>query len=247
MLLPEIEALVTKAGLRSDALDEEQTDEGSWADDLAAILVAMLAGLRGKRRLEIFVGMAGPATPEEIDVSDYGAQVERFNMRQWQKQIERKYGERYARSEPWMQGLMRAWELENLKLIRSIPEQYIDRLQGVVTRSITDGLSVTDVKQAIRDQYDHPLNRAELIAVDQIGKLNARLTQYRQERIGIKGYYWRGVLDDRERQVHVQREGREFKWSSPPFDGHPGQPVRCRCWASPAWPSRDEVKLNERE
>lgn len=245
MLLPEIEALVIKAGLRGDALDEESTDEGSWADDLAALLLAMLAGLRGRSRLEIFVGMAGPDSPDDVGVTEYGAEVERFNMNQWQKQIERQYGERYARSEPWMQGLMRAWELENLKLIRSIPEQYIDQLQGVVTRAISEGLSVTAVKDAVRATYDQPLNRAELIAVDQVGKLNARITRYRQEAIGIKGYIWRGVLDDRERRAHVLREKQRFLWSKPPYDGHPGEAIRCRCWAAPDWPSRDQVQLSD--
>ena len=32
---------------------------------------------------------------------------------------------------------------------------------------------------------------------------------------------------------HWQREGQAFRWDQPPDDGHPGQPIHCRCTAEP--------------
>ena len=32
---------------------------------------------------------------------------------------------------------------------------------------------------------------------------------------------------------HWEREGQEFRWDQPPEDGHPGQPIECRCSAEP--------------
>ncbi|WP_252108983.1 MULTISPECIES: minor capsid protein [unclassified Halomonas] len=245
LLMPEIDALVVQAGLRGDALGDQPTNESSWADRLADMLKRILAALTGIGQLGIFANMRGPGTADDVGVRDYGARVEAFNKRQLQRQVERVYGERYSRREPWLDGLMRAWELENLKLIRSIPEQYVERLQGVVTRAISQGLPTSAVKDEIRAQYKHPMNRADLIAEDQIGKLNAQITEYRQKAVGIKEYIWRGIDDGRERPEHRARNGKVFRWSHPPPDGHPGMPIHCRCRAEGVWPTREEARLND--
>ncbi|WP_328717282.1 phage minor head protein [Halomonas elongata] len=244
LLMPEVPRLVEMADMRSDALGEsEESDEGTWADRLNEILGTVLAALLGRRAQQVFEGMAGPASASDVGVAEFGERVSRFNLRQFVKLVRRVYGEPYAKAEPDLDKLMRAWELENLKLIRSIPERYVDDLQGAIIRAINEGQSATDLRDTIRATYDKPVNRAQLIANDQIGKLNGRLTQYRQQAIGIDEYYWRGVLDWRERAHHRRRERKAFKWSKPPWDGHPGQPIHCRCWASPKWPPRDEVTL----
>lgn len=244
LLIPETSRLVDMAPRRADALESsEEPNEGTWADHLGAILAAILAATQGKRLLNLFRGMRGAASALDIGVAAYAGQVSDHNRRQAVRITRRVYGEPYSCSEPWLDDLLRAWELENLKLIRSIPERYVDDLQGVVIRAINEGQSSTALRETIRATYPQPVNRARLIANDQVGKLNARLTQYRQEAMGIKEYRWRGVLDARERPEHRRREGDVFKWSNPPYDGHPGQAIQCRCWSQAVWPPRDEVKL----
>ncbi|MDT8894193.1 minor capsid protein [Halomonas sp. I1] len=244
LMMPEVPRLVEMAGMRGDALGEsEEENEGTWADRLNEILGTVLAALLGRRAQQVFEGMAGPASASDVGVTEFGERVSRFNLRQFVKLVRRVYGEPYSKAEPDLDKLMRAWELENLKLIRSIPERYVDDLQGVIIRAINEGQSATDLRDTIRATYDKPVNRAQLIANDQISKLNAQITKYRQQAIGIDEYYWRGVLDWRERAHHRRREREAFKWSKPPRDGHPGQPIHCRCWASPKWPPRDEVTL----
>ncbi len=46
-----------------------------------------------------------------------------------------------------------------------------------------------------------------------------------------KAYKWRTQKDNRVRKEHMEREGKVFNWDTPPFDGHPGEPYNCRCWA----------------
>lgn len=97
--------------------------------------------------------------------------------------------------------------------------------------------------------------RAELIAIDQIGSFNSDLTKQRQKDLGIPTYTWRNAGDIRVRGNpgglypdsafdHWEREGKVFAWevspgrypegvNPPPEDGHPGRPIRCRCWAEP--------------
>ncbi|RKQ97141.1 SPP1 gp7 family putative phage head morphogenesis protein [Kushneria sinocarnis] len=246
LVIPEIDSIVSEAQrFRPDALDDtESSQSGTWIDKLNSALRSALGSVLGNRFLSIFSGMRGPSSPDDVDVNGYGEQVSRHNNRQFRKIIRKAYGEEVSKSEPWLDDLLRAWESENLKLIRSIPERYIDDLQGVIVRAINEGQTSRQVQRTIKSTYDQPVNRAALIADDQIGKLNAQITRHRQESVGIKEYRWRGVLDNRERRVHVNREGEVFKWSKPPYDGHPGQPVRCRCWAQPVMPPREEVNLS---
>lgn len=245
LLMPELPEIVYLARrYRPDALESsEEANEGSWVDQLNAILTNVLGAALGTKLANIFAGMKGSGSASDIGVNRFGDQVSEHNKRQMLRQVKTVYGERYRRAEPWLQDLLRAWELENLKLIRSIPERYVDDLQGTIIRAINEGQSVTDLRDTIRATYDQPVNRASLIARDQIGKLHSRLTQYRQESIGIKSYRWRGVMDLRERPHHRRREGDIIQWSKPPYDGHAGQPIGCRCWAQPVWPPRDEVRL----
>ena len=118
-------------------------------------------------------------------------------------------------------------EAENIALIRSIPDVALNRMHGRMVEAVRLGKSLREVRDDVVAEFGVTQRRAELIARDQIGKLNGELTRVRQEDIGVSEYKWRGILDSRERPEHVAREGRVFKWSEPPEDGHPGQPIRC--------------------
>lgn len=137
------------------------------------------------------------------------------------------------RAEKWLTDMQTNWVAENVRLIKSIPADILDDMEGIIRRGVLNGAASSVIKSQIIDRYSISENRAKLIAIDQIGKANAALTQQRQKDAGIDGYLWRGVLDQRERKLHVEREGKRFEWSSPPPDGHPGQPIRCRCYAEP--------------
>ena len=76
-------------------------------------------------------------------------------------------------------------------------------------------------------------NRAELIAVDQIGKLNGKMQQFYQQSMGCKEYIWQTMRDSRVREQHRKREGKRYSWDNPPEGGHPSMAVRCRCKAKP--------------
>lgn len=133
-------------------------------------------------------------------------------------------------------------EAENIALIRSIPDVALNRMHTRMVEAVRLGRSLREVRDSVVAEFGVTERRAELIARDQIGKLNGELTRVRQEDIGVTEYKWRGVLDSRERPEHVAREGRIFKWSEPPEDGHPGQPIRCRCTAEPVLASWAELE-----
>lgn len=186
---------------------------------------------------------AAAVSPESLRavIALFGERENVFNARQFHELLRAAYGVDIFRAEPQLEQILRVWEAENLRLIKFIPVHYLESLQGKVVAAVQRGETVRDLTKTIRATYDLPKNRAELIARDQIGKLNGRLTGYRQRNIGISEYNWRGVLDSRERDEHVSREGETFRWDQPPPDGHPGEPIRCRCWAEPRLPDLDDL------
>lgn len=194
---------------------------------------------------QAFLAALGAASVDDEAVSGLVAlvarRVERFNAEQFHRTIRQAYGVDVFKAEPELRQLAAVWEAENIKLIRSIPAQYLDSLHGKVVAAVQKGTSLRDLTAQVRQTYKVPRNRAELIARDQVGKLNGQLTAYRQQNIGVAEYRWRGVLDERERDEHVAREGHVFRWDKPPEDGHPGQPIRCRCWAEAVLPLFDDL------
>ena len=135
-------------------------------------------------------------------------------------------------------GLMRDEDLQdavdsaiaaNVSLIWSIPQQYLDKVEAAVLDGLQTGKRADEIKKSIADIGHSTDSRAKLIAVDQMGKINGRLAQIRQQKLGITHYTWSTSQDERVRHSHRLRNGLFFSWDNPPSDGHPGIPIRCRC------------------
>lgn len=156
-----------------------------------------------------------------------------FNSKQIRKVIAGMVGADPFIPEPWLEREINIFVRQNVALIKSIPEQWFNQTEEIIFRGFRQGLRFEEMIPEIRDRYGKTKRRAELIARDQIGKLNGQLTQLRQQSLGIDKYIWRTVGDSRVRPEHRAREGKIFKWNSPPPDGHPGEAIQCRCWAEP--------------
>lgn len=121
----------------------------------------------------------------------------------------------------------------NISLINSIPQQYLDRVEQAVMASLQAGTlndTLADELKKIRGVTD---SRAKLIARDQLGKINSRLSQIRQQSLGVTHYFWSTSHDERVRDRHRRWDGDLIAWDNPPIDGHPGQAIQCRCTAIP--------------
>lgn len=123
---------------------------------------------------------------------------------------------------------------DNIALIKSIPEQYHERLREAINTGINRGDNAFSIRKQILELGQSTAKRAKFIARDQTAKLNAAVTQARQTRLGVTHYFWRTSRDERVRPSHEAKEGERFAWDSPPADtGHPGQDYQCRCSADP--------------
>lgn len=133
--------------------------------------------------------------------------------------------------------LQEIWVRENLDLIGSLEAETLRKLRDELTRLIADGVPEDEIADRLQEFLEKQLqvetNRAVLIGSDQAGKLNGRLMEYWQRSTGIEEYRWQTMMDDRVRPTHRERQGKIFRWDSPPPDGHPGMAIRCRCVADP--------------
>jgi SPP1 gp7 family putative phage head morphogenesis protein len=131
-----------------------------------------------------------------------------------------------------------AFSVSNVNLIESIPERALYDVQQKVFLGFQNGSRAEDIAEDIQKYIDPDSGnvraKANLIARDQINKLNGQLTMLRQTDLGIERYTWRTMQDERVRDSHRVKEGKVYSWDKPPADtGHPGEDINCRCYAEP--------------
>jgi SPP1 gp7 family putative phage head morphogenesis protein len=124
----------------------------------------------------------------------------------------------------------------NVALIKSIPQQYFDRLASDVYDSISQAQRWETLADTLTETLDYDgeitVSRANLIARDQTSKMTAAFNEERQTSVGITSYQWQTMEDERVRETHADNDGQVFDWDSPPEEtGHPGNDVNCRCVA----------------
>lgn len=126
-----------------------------------------------------------------------------------------------------------AFVKENLALIKSVPNRFIDDVEREVVGAVRRGVRYADLAETIEARFGVAKREALRLAKDQTLKLYADLNQVRQEDLGLTKYIWRTMSDGRTRPAHQRREGKSFSWTSSPPGGAPGQAVGCRCYAEP--------------
>lgn len=182
--------------------------------------------------------MVRAVRPAEIErvASKFGDRTGSYQKAQLNAQVRAAFGvglDKIAISERGIESQIEGWAALNVDLIKSLPDRYFDDIRGRVLEGIENGTRHEVIAEQLASRYDIALNQAKLIARDQVGKLYGDLNAQRQQNLGVTGYIWRGAMDNREREEHVAREGVRFAWDEAPDDGHPGQPINCRCYAEP--------------
>jgi SPP1 gp7 family putative phage head morphogenesis protein len=164
---------------------------------------------------------------------DLGLAVTQHNLRELNKVLKTTLNVDVFKDEPFLQGQMDNFVAQNVNLITSVDDRYYTEIEEIVFRGARQGTNIKEISRQIRQRGNVSKSRADLIARDQVQKFNGQLSQLRQTDIGVGRYIWRTSLDERVRPEHAAREGKVFSWDDPPFDGHPGEPINCRCYAEP--------------
>ncbi len=144
-------------------------------------------------------------------------------------------------SEPWLTGEIEHFTNENASLIKGLAREQVADIEQMIFRQVRAGAGTREIIAEIQEIIDAGKSRARLIARDQVGKFNGRLTELRQRQIGITEYTWQTSEDERVRPDHARLDQTVQRWDSPPVTvtkgkrsgerNHPGLDISCRCVA----------------
>jgi len=139
-----------------------------------------------------------------------------FNRKQWFKFTKKATGFNYTTDESWWGPTKKAWQKENISLIKNLSDGYINNISETVYRGIRNGLSQKEITKQLRKKKGsffgprykvnkktgkktRVLSRGEIIVRDQVGKLNGQITKHRMTETGINTYEWLTSNDERVR------------------------------------------------
>lgn len=144
---------------------------------------------------------------------------------------------------PALEEITKAAVAENVSLIKSIAQEYLQKVEGAVMRSITSGNGLQDLVPALEQYEGQTHRRAKNIALDQTRKAYNSINRERMQSMGLKKFMWHhsgGGAHPRE--DHVDMDGQIYRFDNPPVidkrtgeRGIPGQAPNCRCTMSPVF------------
>lgn len=189
---------------------------------------------------QVAVSVEEEWSPEAIGriAAQKGMSVARYNSMIIKNNIKKLIGVDVFFANDGLAGEIALFTVNNTSLIQSIASESFRKVETMVYQGFQDGTRVEDISKQVLKFVDPSVGntraRANLIARDQVSKLNGNLTYSRQTDLGIKRYVWRTVGDERVRETHRAHDGKKFSWDDPPAEtGHPGEDYQCRCYAEP--------------
>lgn len=128
---------------------------------------------------------------------------------------------------------------ENVALIKSIPSQFFDRVEGIISRGYASGFDLKTVTDELQHAFGLSRKRAAFIASDQASKLSSQLSARRSIDAGLFTAIWKhSHAGKKPRPSHLNiMDGQEFDLREGLFDPDPkvrkkvlpGFLPRCRC------------------
>jgi len=142
---------------------------------------------------------------------------------------------------------------QTVRTIKTVPEYYFDDIRRAVVKGVTENASKNQIAKEIQAITKVAKQRARLIAVDQVAKLNSGIESHRALANGAKKYEWETREDSKVRHDHHVLNGTIQSWDSPPVTvtsgkragerNHPGGDINCRCTAKNIYePKRKDAK-----
>lgn len=147
------------------------------------------------------------------------------------------------------EGLMadiNALNLETAQWVKKLRDETLEMYTANSLRAMTQGSSLTDIMDQFDGLVEKRKNHAKFTARNQIANFNAIAGKIRAQNLGITKAIWRTSKDERVRQCHKVRDGKEFELDKGLYsscDGQwllPGVDYLCRCTAEYIIPEEDE-------
>lgn len=152
------------------------------------------------------------------------------------------------------QDKLKALVIENVNLIKSIPEKYFTELTTVTMQSVTRGRDLKCLKDEIKKRYGVVERRAALIARDQNNKATSIITHIKYEELGITEAIWKhnpGSKEPRHEHVAANNKVYDIKkgmyFESAGRHVFPGEEINCGCTSEPIIPEIRNLQLKRIE
>ena len=178
-----------------------------------------------------------------LEYQDAARKAERRTSTQSKVQTRRelnKLGIDIFKETPQLGRLSRRFVRTNTALITSIPQQALTNVERIIEDGVQSGTRASELAKQITGltqgtELAKTRNRSALIARDQTLTHSAQLSRARQRSSGITKFIWRTVGDGRVRDLHEDRDGKEYTWAdgAGSQDTYPGDGVQCRCSSEP--------------
>jgi len=143
--------------------------------------------------------------------------------------------------------------LENIGLIKSIPEEYLNDISGDVMRGIIGGGNLQEIKRALLKHGQITERRADIIAEDQVRKATNAVAAERMKSSGIEVFEWiHSGGGKTPRKYHQERNGKFYRFDDLPINPQtgereiPGQAPNCRCTMRPIYEFEPEFSKAEK-
>lgn len=196
-------------------------EEEPWYAQLAALGAALAAGAVAKMT-ELFYTESG------------------WHTRQYAATVLRSVGVDVSAmlSQLDTEDLMRLYIAQNTELITNLKDDAIKTIRREIMTARIQQQQPKQLAETLRQKLNVlRTSRAELIAVDQMGKLTASLNKHRQQQSGMTMYRWNyrsWIKRDNPRKDHQAVNGKYYQWgeaTGTKAGTEPGVEIRCRCFA----------------
>lgn len=142
-------------------------------------------------------------------------------------------------------GKYEALLLENVNLIRTIPQKYLGDVAYKVQQAVSNGLQRDELAKELTVAYDVSYSRAKIIARDQTNKATQALARETDKELGITQGRWIHVPGRlSSRHTHIEMDGKIFDLDKGLYDSEvkrnvlPGEEILCQCEYAPVLPEK---------
>lgn len=227
----ELKAELPKAYARRD---DEFLPEEIAQDESAAVWLRRYVNRFFSRWQKRFDAMA------ETRAKWFAEQTERASTKQVKDMLKNIGFTVQFKTTQYVNNILQASMLDNVDLIKSIPQEMHKKVLGIVGRGIQSGGDQMYIKEEIQKQFGVTERRARFIAKDQTMKAQSSISIARSWEAGITHGFWMHRSGSKKpRPTHMAMNGKRFEITEGLYDSAvqrnvlPGMEPGCRCTYRP--------------
>lgn len=186
------------------------------------------------------LGQQGTLTPvEEKALADYARQIVEAGIRSAAKRAAVLKADPRTWGASEVQQIQQALKSQEQNLLKSVLDRGVnvaDDLRQYLARAQAQGLDADQIARELRDRWSRNEASARRTAEQIVRAGVEQAATTRAKAAGVEEFEWKTV-DRFARPEHRARDGKIYRYDSPPDGELPGEPWGCRCFAKPKIPA----------